>query len=395
MRNPNKRVLCIGSSFSSVPIFFILKKYGFKVAVCGINKLDPCHQYADESFFIDYSNKDALLKLVKREKFDFIIPVCNDYSYISAAYVASELGYPGFDNKETVALLHTKDKFRAFTENFNIPAPRSFKYKYNSTSLEDMNLDYPLIVKPVDVFSGRGISKVLCKDELMQSIKFAINASISENIIIEEFKEGSLHSHSAFVQNGKIFTDFFVDEFCTVHPYQVNCSNYPSTISESVRILVRRNMERIIELLNLTNGLIHTQFLFNTRRNEIWIVECMRRAPGDLYGKLIERATNYDYFNAYVRPFVDMKLEFPYTKGQEKCYGRHTISLAKPMIYFSYINYLPGKNMETVMLKNSGKEVDAAPYDKLGIIFTEYENFSSMSSITKQMEKYISVIGME
>ena len=201
------RVLCIGSSFSAIPVLFVLKKYGFEVAVCGNQMNDPCHQYADESFYIDYSNKDELYKLVEQEKFKYIIPTCNDYSYISASYVANKLGYPGFDSDSTVQIIHTKDAFRKYTTENKIKAPRFCKFNSSDgvECLYSINLDYPLIVKPANVFSGRGVSKVNNRNDLNEALKFAYANSFSENIVVEEFKNGTLHSHSAFIKNGKIF----------------------------------------------------------------------------------------------------------------------------------------------------------------------------------------------
>lgn len=394
MKNKEKWVLCVGSSFSAVPIYFILKKYGFKVAVCGNEKNDPCHQYADKSFFIDYSDKDELLKLVQEEKFEYIVPTCNDSAYVSSAKVAYIAGYPGFDNPENVSILHTKNEFRAFTEKFNIDAPKSVRLNFKFPQ-DNIGLDYPLIVKPVNVSGGRGVSKVDNEKDLTSSLETAASFSDTDTIVIEEFKEGTLHSHSAFVKDGKLFTDFFVDEFCTVYPWQVNCSNYPSNISESTRNLVRKNIEKLVETLEIVDGLLHTQFILDKNGEDVWLVECMRRAPGDLYGKLIERATGFDYFDAYVRPFIGKELNQPYLKKKEKFYGRHTISVSKPVVYFSFVNNLPAKNLEIVMLKNSGMMLGVAPFDKLAIVFSEFDEGSSLFQTTPHMDKFITINTME
>ena len=387
------RVLCIGSSFSAIPVLFVLKKYGFEVAVCGNQMNDPCHQYADESFYIDYSNKDELYKLVEQEKFKYIIPTCNDYSYISASYVANKLGYPGFDSDSTVQIIHTKDAFRKYTTENKINAPRFCKFNFSDgvKCLYSINLDYPLIVKPANVFSGRGVSKVNNKDDLNDAVKFAYAASSSKSIVVEEFKYGTLHSHSAFIKNGTIFTEFFVDEFCTVYPYQVNCSNHPSRLSEETRRNVRENVIKMISSLQLVDGLLHTQFIYNDDTEDIWIIESMRRAPGDLYGKLVERSTGFDYFDAYVRPFIKKEFLTGYRKGSEKYYGRHTVSVAENSSCFSFINKIPGKNMETVMLKSSGMPVEAAPYDKLAIIFSEFDSADLMLRTVPFLESYIQI----
>ena len=60
-----------------------LKANGQAVAVCGVSLEDPCHAYADHANPIDYSQRDLLLDLVRRESIDYLCPSCNDYSYLS------------------------------------------------------------------------------------------------------------------------------------------------------------------------------------------------------------------------------------------------------------------------------------------------------------------------
>jgi len=204
-----KKILLIGSSYSALPILFYLKKQGFYVCVCGAYKDDVGHLYANKSFYIDYSDKEELLKLCKKEKFDYIVPSCNDYAYNSASYIASKLNFIGFDDYNITMLLHTKNRFRNFLVENNFPSPKVFN---------DLNdVVFPLLIKPVSQFSGRGIIKINLKEELS-------NLNLNKKIVIEEFIEGELYSHSAFIENQDIKIDFFVREFCFTYEYQVDGS---------------------------------------------------------------------------------------------------------------------------------------------------------------------------
>ena len=62
-----KKVLLVGSSFSAMPLLEELKKRAFHISVCGKYRTDPCHYYADNSFFVDYSKKEELLKICVNE----------------------------------------------------------------------------------------------------------------------------------------------------------------------------------------------------------------------------------------------------------------------------------------------------------------------------------------
>ncbi len=118
-----KRALLVGSNFSAVPLLFALKRRGLHISVCGNRPDEPCHAHADQSHFIDYGDPNALLSLVENGDFDFIVPTGNDVAYMSTTFVAGKLGFPRFDSMETATIIHTKQAFRRFTEQNDIPAP--------------------------------------------------------------------------------------------------------------------------------------------------------------------------------------------------------------------------------------------------------------------------------
>jgi formate-dependent phosphoribosylglycinamide formyltransferase (GAR transformylase) len=266
----NKKVLLVGTSFSAVPLLLSLKEQGYYIAVCGGLKEDPCHSFADQSYYIDYSKKELLLKLCEENDFDFLIPSCNDFSYNSCSYVSTKLNkFYGFDNYEKTMLLHTKNAFRKFTLQNNLSVPRAIKYNEN-LDFDNLELNYPILVKPDYSFSGKGISKVYDISELKASINHAKDNSKNGELILEEFVKGELFSHSAFIQNGEISIDFFVSEFCTVYPYQVDYSYLSNDLDEEVRLKVRKEISYIVKELNLVDGLLHTQFISD--KKNFWLI---------------------------------------------------------------------------------------------------------------------------
>lgn len=383
-----KKALLVGSSFSAAPVLFALKKYGIQVSVCGKVSTDPCHQYADRSYYVDYSRPDDLMSIVESDKFDFLVPTCNDYSYMSCAKVADKYHFPGFDSLEIAATLHTKDAFRVVTRNLSVPAPR-FIVIINDQPLDYSALCFPLLVKPVDSFSGRGMTKVSAPNHLTQALQEAQQTSRTTRVVLEEFIDGSLHSHSAFLQAGRIALDFFVDEFCTTYTYQVNCSNHPSSLSDQVRSGVRDCINLLASSLGLSDGLIHTQFI--ARDSRFWIIETMRRCPGDLYGSLISFSTGIDYADLFVRPFLGMRLPETIPEMASHYYARHTISSRHRLVYFSFSQTIPAAHVEIVPLKGSGEYLDIAPFDKLGILFAQFIDKESMMAIAPQLADFVEI----
>lgn len=369
-----KRVLLVGSSFSAVPFFYCLKRRGFHVSVCGALKNDPCHEYADASIFVDYSDRERLLEVVESHGFDYLVPVCNDYSYLSSAWVAEKMGHPGFDDFSIAEQLHTKAAFRQVLTDRSLPCPAAIEF---GDELDGLNRvpDFPVLVKPVDGFSGRGISRVGEKEALAVAVERARQASRSARVLVESYVEGQLCSHSAFLRAGRVVVDFFVDEYCTVYPYQVNCSNHPSIISMKWRDVIRSAIEDIAGYLGLSDGLIHTQFMVNDA--DVFIIECMRRCPGDLYGHLVELSTGVPYHDLYLRNFIGESLPDGVVYSSRP-FGRHTVSSKLPGVMTSFRFRGDALNSEIFSLKGSGESIGAAPFDKAAIVFSEFPSERAM-----------------
>ncbi len=362
-------VLLIGSSFSAMPMLFDLKKRGARVIVVGKHQTDPCHAYGDASIYIDYSDPDALLNVCRAHDFAGIVPSCNDYAYVAAAKVAAKLGYKGFDSVEITEILHEKDRFRQFCTTINVPTPQLLDEVTHTNHVHTYDIDVPVLVKPVDSFSGRGIEKVHHPETLPNAIQRALTQSRAGRAVLEEFVEGRLHSHTAFVANGQVVWHDMVDEFCEVYPYQVDRSTYPSRLPQSMRTSVHNSVCALVRALDMADGLLHTQFI--AAQEQFWIIECMRRCPGDLYGHHFYFAEGRDYAHAYVSPFLGIAPKPPKATKVLRWVERRVISVkdAHPMFGVAFKTH--GRPATFIPLKQSGESLGAAPFDKAGILFVE------------------------
>jgi hypothetical protein len=226
-------------------------------------------------------------------------------------------------------------------------------------------------------------------EEISEAIKVATEASRTGEFIIEEYVRGSLHSCSAFISKNKIYVDFFVDEFCTTYPYQVNCSNHPSLISNKIKSEVRLEIERLANELDIIDGLLHTQFISDGKN--FWIIECMRRCPGDLYGSLIERSTGVKYTDLFIIPFIECEYSNKLKNQHAYFYGRHTISSDNPLVNFSFSSKFDQSNLEVIQLKPSGEKLNTAPFDKLAIILAKFKDKQSMALIVPKFTDFIEI----
>lgn len=384
MKNNLKKVLLCDASFSALPIMEALKSKGFQVAVCGARASDPCHAIAEQSFILDYSNKEQLFYFFQKNKFDYLVPGCTDVSYLTSAWVANQLELPGYDKPDVIQLIHDKGKFRSYAASKKYPIP-----KFAHTLEEAKSLNFPILVKPTNSFSGKGIQQVSHAEELDKIFEGIQKANLYDNYLFEEFIDGELFSHSAFIKNKKIVFDFFVNEYCTAYPYQVNSSNLSSQLSSIPKNKIRNWLETFAIDVNLIDGLFHTQFISNN--TDVWIIESARRCPGDLYSKLIEYSTGVNYAGKYIESFCNLTPSNNISTAKMIPISRHTVSVKEDCIFISSALTLKHLQSRFVPLKKSGEVVKAAPHDRAGIYFIEHSTIDEMEIYTKQLIKYIDI----
>jgi biotin carboxylase len=380
----NKVLLC-DANFCVLPIVKTILDKEYNLSVVGSLLSDPAHKIAHTSVNLDYSNVEELYNHIKNTNYNFIVPGCNDKAYVSLSYIAEKLNLIGFDNYKTVLTIHHKDKFKEFAKIKGYPVANSVN---NLHEIDKLKL--PIIIKPIDSFSGKGTNKVDKIDEIKKYWQEAKYFSKSGAVIAEEFIDGKLYSHSAFIKNGKIIIDFFVNEYCTIYPYQVNSSNIATLLSKKIQDKIKKWLEQFAKDLKLVDGLVHTQFIANDEK--FYLIEVARRCPGDLYSELIKKSTGIDYAELYAMPFIGLELPDKIEKIYQKSFARHTLSSDKDCIFInSNVTNLKNKNTQNIQLKNSGEYMKAAPFDKSGIYFIEFDNNEEMESKTESLKDYIKI----
>ena len=227
----------------------------------------------------------------------------------------------------------------------------------------------PVIVKPVDAYSGRGMTIVyeVNNDKIAEAINLAKKFSKSQKYIIEEFVQGQLYSHSAFIVDGEIMIDFIVEEHCIVNPYVVDTSRVVFNFDKNILKQIRNDITLFAKRLNLADGLMHTQFICDG--NTFWLIEANRRCPGDLYSKLIEYSTGFPYAEYYARPFINETNKISNFEIVKSNVFRHTVTVGVKGIFNSISISSPINILEFTPLSLTGDRIEESPFSRIGLMF--------------------------
>lgn len=371
-----KKAILLDTNVSSFPIYQFLINRGYDTYVMGSNPNDCLAKCTKNYINGNYSDTPFLKELIKTHGFDVVVPGCNDVSYMSAAKVNDDKFY-GLDSVETTSTINNKHQFRMFGLSNNLSVPKIF------TDIEACSQTNPIIVKPVDAYSGRGVTVINNpnKNDIDAAINLATSFSSSKKYIIEEYIKGQLYSHTAFISNKKITNDFIVVENGTTNEFTVDTSHVVYDFPKKLLACIRKEIEYISNKLNLVDGLVHTQFIKTD--NSFRIVEVTRRCPGDLYALLIEKSTGFKYAEEYAKPFIGEAISKSKSKVKKSHIIRHTLSVAAGVNMIG-VNYFDKLNIDLfIPMTKTGEEVKKSPFGRIGLIFIKCKSSQELTKINK------------
>ncbi|MDV5035119.1 ATP-grasp domain-containing protein [Vibrio diabolicus] len=310
------KVLLLDTAFASVPIYNYLIKQGHSVYVMGNRAGDALAMRAGAKWINqDYSQIESVKHIVADYGFDYILPGCTDLSIEVCQEVADT--YDFFDAPEAYQYLGDKEHFRKMCAELDLLSPQR-------KQREDFPLPGRYICKPVDAFSGRGVSVIdgMDTDSVAYADEVARSVSHTGRSLFETFVEGQLYSYSSFIEQRKVVESFVVIEGSSSNPYAVDTSYVDDEFNEDARAVLKKSIEAIAQHLQLRDGLVHLQFILAD--GQPYLIEITRRCPGDLYSKLIEYSTGFDYAGKFASYFVGEE----YNTEVEQCNEviRHTVS---------------------------------------------------------------------
>ena len=145
-----KRTLLVDTNRAAYPIYQSLCEMGHEVWVVGNRPAETLAKLAQNYKQLDYANVEELAAFVEKKGFDYLVPGCTDISYEVCAQINNGR-FPGIESPANTSTINQKGEFRSLAEKIELPVPRVLAF-------EDAGDGRPVIVIPVDSFSGRGIT---------------------------------------------------------------------------------------------------------------------------------------------------------------------------------------------------------------------------------------------
>lgn len=267
---------------------------------------NPCaKECADEHLRESTLDRSKVLQIVRERHAVLIMSACVDQANVIACSVAEELGLPHPYNCDTARTVTNKVLMKRFMSDHGVPTSRFARATTHAPGV-DSGLTYPLIVKPVDSNSSKGVRRVDRPSDLPHLLDQAIAASRSEEAIIEEFVDGVEVGVDCFVGNDDA-TVLITKERRKIPPslteaQQIYGCFWPAAIPPEINSELAHIASRIARGLGLRNCPLMLQLILN--RHGISVIEFAARFGGGESVKVIELATGVDIIDLSVASFL-------------------------------------------------------------------------------------------
>ena len=307
-------VLCGG--IPQIALMKELKSRGITVVLADMNEKVGGRKYADIFYPASVLDVEAIKEVAIKEKVDFLITVCADQVLEVVAQVSEMLSLPCYIDYKTAKNVSNKSYMKKiFVEN-GIPTSRHVvltELQFDKIS----HLEFPIIVKPVDSYSSRGVKKVFNNDELKIAFDEAKTISRTGGVVVEEFAEGEEVTVDIYVENGiaKLLTTSNSDKINGAG-FVIHRTRNPASISEDIKDKIKDTAQKIADAFGLKNTPMLIQLI--TDGKKISVLEFCARTGGGIKFRLIKRVSGFDVVNAVLDLTLGNKPHYEPTNDKQQ-----------------------------------------------------------------------------
>jgi biotin carboxylase len=180
---------------------------------------------------------------------------------------------------------------KAFTES-KILCARGILLKAGEKLPERLTDDFcfPVIIKPRDAFSSRGVYKCDTYDELKSRLADTRGYSYSGDIIMEEFLAGKEYSVEAVTCHGQTTIVQFTEKFITAYPNTVELAHLqPADLTPHEREVASSVVIRTLKALGVEDSASHTEIMM-TEKGPV-VIEVGARLGGDFIASYLTKSS--------------------------------------------------------------------------------------------------------
>lgn len=264
----NKKLLIPNGSALVCDIVKKAKEKKIYTIVTDWHENSPAKKIADKSYMVSTTDIKGLIELAKKENVDGVLTSFVDSNLQNTRKICEELGFYFYATEKQLEVTMNKDKFKELCRQFDIPVVPEFQIFDDFDLKSSINIEYPVIIKPVDNSGSRGI--VICNNhnELIAGYNKAMEYSQSKTVLIEKLM--NLYNPGINIDYVICDGEVYLSSVGDLYTYQENKSlpplsagvYYPSKHISNYIKEIDWKAKNMFKGLGLKNGVLYIQSFY-------------------------------------------------------------------------------------------------------------------------------------
>lgn len=324
-----KKLLILGANPETAGL---VKKANDMGVITYVTDYDPkafAKKFAKVPCNIDATNIEELEKLIKEEMINGVLCGVAESLMPTYAKICSDLEFPCYGDSNLFSIFVDKQHFKNLCREYNAPVVEEYQLNdYSDSELEKVKL--PVVVKPVDACSSKGISVCFSKQELKTGIQKAMDNSKSKRLLIEKYMTGDeVIVYYAF-QDGEASLVAMCDRYTNKEQKGVaqlpTSYIFPSKYLNKYQTEVDETVKKMFKSIGIENGFMFIQSFVDENGN-VRFYEPGYRLNGAQEHYIVSRTTGIDAKECLINlaltgnesDITISKLADPHLKGMYGC----------------------------------------------------------------------------
>lgn len=299
------KILVLAGGSDQIDLINELKKRGHYVVLVDYYPNPPAKRYADKHIQESTLDMEKVKQIAVSENVDMICTACTDQALLTVAKVSEELSLPMYISYQTALNVTNKSYMKKVMMEHDIPTAK-FMIVDKSDAKLPHDFKYPLVVKPVDCNSSKGVVKVFGGEEAGKAVANAISLSRTKTAVVEEFIDGDEVSADFYIQGDevKFLCATKSNKIKNTTSFTITQSYYP-VINEAQEAKLEEIASKIAKAFCLNDTPLLVQLILHD--DDFYVLEFSARMGGGSKHKLIETISGVDIMKVYVDRILGAK----------------------------------------------------------------------------------------
>ena len=280
-----KKMLMLGTSYGTMLMLEYARSIGVYTIVTDYNEPEnsPGKLVSDEYWMINTGDLDTLEKKCREEGVNAVVCGISEFNLEMCMELCRRLGLQCYCTPEAWHYSRDKVDFKALCKKLGAPLATDYYLSDPPTREELDQIKYPVVVKPVDLSSNRGISYVYNEEELLAAIDYALGMSKSRKLVVERMLKGEeWYSFYAMAQG-----EVSLMGLCAMYSQPGEpkfCYSITSSISNHVEDYVNQidpHIQKVLKEVGCREGIAWVQAML-AEDGHFYIIEMGYRLDGDM-----------------------------------------------------------------------------------------------------------------